>query len=127
MSARKIDWTGERKRLGLSLPARVELPPHISIDEAAEILGVKRHLIDTMIATNRIPVIYAGSVPPPEPEPRFYTRQQAAEILQVSMVTLDAAIDTGVLPALRLSERTVRISAKALIDYAVKIEALPET
>ncbi len=47
--------------------------------------------------------------------PEYVTRQEAADILGISLSTLDKMIDDGRVPALRLTDRTVRI-AKSDLD-----------
>lgn len=53
-------------------------------------------------------------------ESRLYTREQAAETMQISIGTLDKLIAEGRLPAARLSEQTIRITGK---DIAAFIES----
>jgi len=123
LTVRKIEWgkpPTSTKRI--TVP---ELPPHVGIDEAAGILEVPRHVIDQLLQVGRIPVLYAGGTRPQETEPVFYTRREAAELLRISESTLDKAIKDGIIPVLRIGERGIRISAKALADLAASGTIVP--
>lgn len=52
--------------------------------------------------------------------PEYVTRKQAAEILGVSLPTLDKMVDRGEVPVVRLSERIVRIDAADLTPDAIR-------
>ena len=122
----RVDWIRGRSSTRREGTILDQIPPHVSIEEAARILEVPRHVVDQLIGVGHIPVLYAGSRRPPEPEPVFYTRRQAADILQVSEGTLDKAIESGIIPVVKLSERGVRISARALGDLVVTGTIEPE-
>lgn len=50
-------------------------------------------------------------------ESRLYTRKQAAEVLQVSIDSLDRIIREGRLPTVKLGEQTIRITGKDLAAF----------
>jgi excisionase family DNA binding protein len=56
---------------------------------------------------------------------RFYTPQEAAELLGVSPTTVMSRIHAGALPAVRVSDRVFRIPIPAFERF-VSVEPLPE-
>ena len=52
----------------------------------------------------------------------FYTIQATADLLGVSHNTVRRMIADGRLPCVRIGHRTVRITDKALADYAAKAQ-----
>ncbi len=75
------------------------------------------------IVQNEVQKIVSGLQPAAEPAPEFITRKETAQILGISLPTLNSWTSTGIIPAKRIGTR-VRYARADVFNSLKQVETL---